>query len=344
MNLISAAVRKPRSAFEFPESGPYRRAFTLIELLVVIAIIAVLIALLLPAVQQAREAARRSQCKNNLKQIGLAMHNYHDAHNQFPPGAIWQGVGTAAPANGRDTSWGATWVTMILPYLDQAPLYNLYNFSLPARSGTAGSSTTPNTSIVKRPLTAMLCPSHPKMSSLLTQDWNGFAKGNYGINAGSGHMLDINHFRGVQRGIASAIAQWGASFADMTDGSSNVAAVAELVASDSTGDGKGAWGWCVAPMFCAMGTTTSVIMTPNYRPEPDCTPYALNSLTLPNYNTWNNPDCTGANARQATRSYHVGGTQVLMGDGAVRFVSSNINGQTWSNLLSTRDGNVLGEF
>src|SRR5688500_15342959 len=93
-----------------------RFGFTLIELLVVIAIIAVLIALLLPAVQQAREAARRSQCKNNLKQIGLALHNYEEIHKMLPPGAIWQGAsGTPAPENGRDANWGATWVTMLLP-------------------------------------------------------------------------------------------------------------------------------------------------------------------------------------------------------------------------------------
>src|SRR4051812_6730319 len=94
----------------------FKRGFTLIELLVVIAIIAVLIALLLPAVQQAREAARRSQCKNNLKQIGLALHNYHDTANTLPPG--WIGDPTGSNAGNR---WG--WGTMILPYLDQAPLY-----------------------------------------------------------------------------------------------------------------------------------------------------------------------------------------------------------------------------
>src|SRR6185436_9747421 len=104
-----------------------RTGFTLIELLVVIAIIAILIALLLPAVQQAREAARRTQCRNNLKQLGLALHNYHDAKNRFPQAVIW---GTW---NGQ--SWlpnHHTWLTMLLPYLDQAPLYNQVNFQAPA--------------------------------------------------------------------------------------------------------------------------------------------------------------------------------------------------------------------
>src|SRR5437879_1131540 len=102
-----------------------RGGFTLIELLVVIAIIAVLIALLLPAVQQARESARRTQCKNNLKQIGLAMHNYHDANLTFPYASTY-----FAPGNKH------TWVEFILPHIDQAPLYNSINFNIPNESST----------------------------------------------------------------------------------------------------------------------------------------------------------------------------------------------------------------
>ncbi|MFG0295400.1 MAG: DUF1559 domain-containing protein, partial [Maioricimonas sp. JB045] len=108
-----------------------RRGFTLIELLVVIAIIAILVALLLPAVQQAREAARRSQCKNNLKQIGLALHNYHDTHGSFPPGYIARYVSATDPAS-AETGPGFAWGTMILPFLDQSPTYNQLNFSLDA--------------------------------------------------------------------------------------------------------------------------------------------------------------------------------------------------------------------
>ena len=104
-----------------------RRGFTLIELLVVIAIIAVLVALLLPAVQQAREAARRTQCKNNLKQIGLALHNYHDVLLCFPPEAIH----TFQPQGPSPSARNFTWITMILPYVDQAPLYQSINFNAP---------------------------------------------------------------------------------------------------------------------------------------------------------------------------------------------------------------------
>ena len=129
-----------------------RRGFTLIELLVVIAIIAVLIALLLPAVQQAREAARRSQCTNNLKQIGLALHNYHDVYNTFPAGYIDQGVA----ANRGHYSW----TSAILPYIDQAPLSNLM------RVGDVPLSTnlTNNLTAMQTPLSGFACPSNPAPS------------------------------------------------------------------------------------------------------------------------------------------------------------------------------------
>ena len=130
------------------------RGFTLIELLVVIAIIAILIALLLPAVQQAREAARRTQCKNNLKQLGLAFHNYHDVTKTFPYG--WE-----LGQNLHLSSWGL----MLLPYLDQAPLYNQFNTSLPAiNEANAVGFQTPailaqNLQVIKTPLTVFMCPS-----------------------------------------------------------------------------------------------------------------------------------------------------------------------------------------
>ncbi|HLQ46430.1 MAG TPA: DUF1559 domain-containing protein, partial [Planctomycetaceae bacterium] len=125
----------------------HARGFTLIELLVVIAIIAILISLLLPAVQQAREAARRSQCKNNLKQIGLALQNYHSSANRFPPGYV---AGATYPATSN--GWG--WSAMILPYLDQAPLYRKINFGLPVEHPN-------NVTAIQTFVSAYLCPSDP---------------------------------------------------------------------------------------------------------------------------------------------------------------------------------------
>src|SRR5437879_3863735 len=122
-----------------------RRGFTLIELLVVIAVIAVLTALLLPAVQQAREAARRAQCRNNLKQLGIAFHNYHGCFNVFPPGYV---SGATYPA----TTNGWSWCAQLLPQLDQTPLYNSLNFSAPIESpaNLPGAATS---------LSFLLCPS-----------------------------------------------------------------------------------------------------------------------------------------------------------------------------------------
>ena len=122
-----------------------RRGFTLIELLVVIAIIAVLVSLLLPAVQQAREAARRTQCRNNLKQLGVALHNYHTAYNVFPPGYV---AGAAWPA----TTNGWSFYSQLLPYLDQSPLFDKINFNLPVEDPA-------NQPLVAVNLPALICPT-----------------------------------------------------------------------------------------------------------------------------------------------------------------------------------------
>ena len=129
--------------------------FTLIELLVVIAIIAILIALLLPAVQQAREAARRTQCKNNLKQLGLALHNYHDVHRAFPPGIVNQEGNTANDGARNRLNW--SWAVFVLPYIDQAPLFNQINPG-PVR-GTAAISDPVIRAVMQKPFPAFRCPS-----------------------------------------------------------------------------------------------------------------------------------------------------------------------------------------
>jgi prepilin-type N-terminal cleavage/methylation domain-containing protein/prepilin-type processing-associated H-X9-DG protein len=130
-----------------------RRGFTLIELLVVIAIIAVLIALLLPAVQSAREAARRAQCTNNLKQLGLAVHNYHSTYNAFPAEEMWMGATYGSQALGGSWSWNASWPVALLPNLEQVPLYNAYN------SGWAPDQNQNQTTISFNAIAVLFCPS-----------------------------------------------------------------------------------------------------------------------------------------------------------------------------------------
>tara|TARA_R110002111_G_scaffold227346_2_gene288880 strand:- start:1685 stop:2659 length:975 start_codon:yes stop_codon:yes gene_type:complete len=315
------------------------RGFTLIELLVVIAIIAILIALLLPAVQQAREAARRSTCKNSLKQIGLALHNYHDTHRTFPPGAVWYGVGSA-PANGRDANWGTTWVVQVLPFMDQAPLYNNYNMSLPARSTNASTGNSP----LQAKIAILRCPSQPGIDqSLLTQDFTGFSKITYAGSVGAGSTLTIADFNNnARRGIFSAIAQNGAKIRDITDGTSNTIMLGEIVTGTVTSDDKGAWGWCTGALFSGINGTG--VLTPNTTQNYDRTPYASNDTSNKDFNRRNNPDITGAGSGQAARSFHVGGVHVALTDGAVRFISENVDQTTYLNLMSISDGNVIGEF
>lgn len=310
----------------------------MIELLVVIAIIAILIALLLPAVQQAREAARRSTCKNNLKQLGLAMHNYHDTHRTFPPGAVWYGIGSA-PENGRDANWGTTWVVQVLPFMDQANLYNNYNMSLNARSANGNSTS----SVLQAKIPSLICPSQPGVDrSNLTQDFNGFSKITYAASVGAGSTLTRTDYTNPnRRGFFSAVAQNGAKIRDVTDGSSNSIMLSEIVVSISTGDDKGAWGWCTGALFS--GRNNNGILTPNAKVY-DATPYSSNNTSDNNFNRRNNPDRTGTLSGQAARSFHVGGVHATMGDGAVRFLSENIDQTTYLNLLSISDGNVIGEF
>lgn len=310
----------------------------MIELLVVIAIIAILIALLLPAVQQAREAARRSTCKNNLKQLGLAMHNYHDTHRTFPPGAVWYGIGSA-PENGRDANWGTTWVVQILPFMDQANLYNNYNMSLNARSANASSTD----SVLRAKIPSLICPSQPGVDrSNLSQDFNGFSKITYAASVGAGSTLTRSDYTNPnRRGFFSAVAQNGAKIRDVTDGSSNSIMLSEIVVGISSGDDKGAWGWCTGALFS--GRNSNGILTPNAKVL-DRTPYASNNTSDKNFNRRNSPDDINAGSGQAARSFHVGGVHATMGDGAVRFLSENIDQTTYLNLLSIADGNVVGEF
>jgi prepilin-type N-terminal cleavage/methylation domain-containing protein len=349
-----------------------KRGFTLIELLVVIAIIAILIALLLPAVQQAREAARRSTCKNNMKQIGLALHNYHDVSNQFPPGAVWLGDISnnqctpyfgggggcqssrgfrGAPSRGRDPSWGATWVTLILPYIDQSPLYNQYNPSLPNRHAANSAATD-----TKIPM--LVCPSHEPLRQSLTQSGGRFAKGNYGANFGRDDAMSISDWARqggvVYRSPMSAVAQEGQSLTDLKDGATNVILVGELIGFDSNSDGRGAWGHVMGPVvnanghdFCNPGNRN--VCRYNGRTDRVFVPNSTTQVDRPAHCGGQNPtrfctDCTGSGAGIGVRSRHTGGAHIMLGDGSVRFVSDNVDRRIWVDLFTSRGNEVQGQF
>ncbi|MFO1044045.1 MAG: DUF1559 domain-containing protein [Planctomycetaceae bacterium] len=320
-----------------------RIGFTLIELLVVIAIIAVLIALLLPAVQQAREAARRSQCKNNLKQIGLALHNYHDTMNIFPPESIWAlgNVGGYTPRN-------FSWLTLILPYIDQAPLYNSTNFSQPIWGQP----------IVSRQLSVLTCPSDPSSGVQ-----NGMASTNYAGDEGYDWWPRSNNVLG---GIFTL--RGTTRIRDVTDGTSNTILVGEVTTGgyccggNNMGAGK--------PVLAPGGYMRSAFVSPGYSdsqcasqqyPQPDgsanpCsqwTSFKSNpSVYKPTYIHYFgiNNDYMGAHSR------HVGGAHFLMADGGVRFLSQNMSYGTeaaisyvrgngvWGALNTMAGGETVGEF
>jgi prepilin-type N-terminal cleavage/methylation domain-containing protein len=321
-------------------STDQRSGFTLIELLVVIAIIAILVSLLLPAVQQAREAARRTQCKNHLKQWGLAMHNFHDAYNRLPYGS----------QNVRRR----TFVVQLWPYIEQSTLYGQYDQT---RDFHVSPNNTPSTTdgLISRPVAMYYCPSDPGNSGpgqYWKGDTNWRTRLNYVVNQGrwpEGASVPESQRQGLFRSHNTSNPQaptpGGFGFRDMTDGSSNSLAMAEILLPatdgavaaqrDSRGDamnnsGDSRW---------AFHTTLS----PNSS-SPDRLNDCGANASLPARNL----PCiaaTGSNPiAVAARSLHTGGVQVLLGDGSVRFVSQNIDLGTWRALGTIQNGEVMGEF
>lgn len=310
-----------------------KAGFTLIELLVVIAIIAILIALLLPAVQQAREAARRSTCKNNLKQIGLAMHNYHDTHRVFPF-AYREG-----PTKRR-----TCWFHMILPFVDQAPLYNLFE-SVPDNAANAFVSRPGFSDLFPVVVPSMVCPSNPGVPGRDVGAVGAF-QGNYGVclsGARRGGHIEGGTLIGITFGTTDGMFAFNSNtkFRDITDGTSNTIMASEgIVRPNQIGGARhgemgGYWG---SSPWGSCGFTTA---------EPPNTTvtdvnHSCKATTIVEAPCTSNT--TAGNQHNFTRSYHTGGVHVLLGDGVVRFISNNIDAPTFRNLGSIADGNIIGEF
>jgi prepilin-type N-terminal cleavage/methylation domain-containing protein len=313
-------------------TGKRARGFTLIELLVVIAIIAILIALLLPAVQQAREAARRTQCKNNLKQIGLALHNYHDVVLTFPPGALF-----------GDDDYG--WGTFILPYVDQANIYNKLDFinyadDLLARNGGHLPDTVRITIPLQKGLTdqvlpVFICPTnsmslfhspHRPTAGDLGQGLGGHARSDYKGCLGTGGGAVTGMFGKIKDTLGPT------RIRDCIDGTSNTMAVGDAY--------------------------TKFMRAVTGPPPADCSGNPDPNCNAQDFGVWVGTNNQHQNVVAETAlehipngerddsfaSQHVGGIQMVFADGSVHFISENIDMVTFGNLGDKADGNVVGSF
>jgi prepilin-type N-terminal cleavage/methylation domain-containing protein/prepilin-type processing-associated H-X9-DG protein len=350
-----------------------RRAFTLIELLVVIALSAILIALLLPAVQQAREAARRTQCKNNLHQLGLALHNYHDVYGQFPMTVFNEGDPNSTTQTWSDSSRG-NYLVRLLPYIDQAPLFNALNFSTvgtawncPDPTNTSNCNfealTDSNGKLYRHyAIPGFLCPSE---SSPLIDGHS--AKSNYALSMGNQAMpsqypctdfpgnnfgtgipghgnVDHDHWDPVHQASgagASGILRrmyWSAKIRDITDGTSNTIAGGEI--RPQCGD-HSRNGWLhFNSLWIA---TTAPINYPIACVREESiqvggVTYQWNTVPAGchHYANWQ--------TSQGFKSRHTGGAHFVLADGSARFISENIDYMTYQRLGDRRDGQVVGEF
>ena len=310
-----------------PEGG-----FTLIELLVVIAIIAILVALLLPAVQQAREAARRSSCKNNLKQLGLALHNYHDIHTVFPPGWVINKCPGVSDGNHRFTNGNPSWGFMILPMLEQSAIYDLQDFQQNAAcsgSPTGGILDAPTTAnSLNKTLPAFSCPSDIKPS----RGVNNFGTSSYVGCRGDDDLSGQDTTFANRNGMFWTNSK--VKMRDFTDGTSNTIMVGEISWNQYYAFGTGSaitrgglWGGFGQHKYDDMVTRTVNANRKINQSRPD-----------------------PGNDNDGFGSFHTGGAQFVLADGSVRFISENIDSTntspigTFQRLGIRNDGLVVGEF
>lgn len=325
-------------------SGQRRRSgFTLIELLVVIAIIAVLVALLLPAVQQAREAARRAQCRNNLKQMGLAVHNYEGTFLTLPASGL--------PSRGPGTwAWGHAWAAALMGYTEQDTVREAYDFhginSVHTGLIYTGFNVDNGRLLSGLKMGWMFCPSSPVPERGLagqTVPAAGVQSITYtAITGASNHSSMVNYDANANVNAATGRQSQGGAllpfkcmrFKDLTDGPSNTVLIGEQ--SDYCYQANGSKVDCRSDH--GHGFTMGVAFTDTRFFNSTTVRYGINEKSY----TQTGVKFYGAN--NPVQSVHEGGAHVLLGDGSVRFLNQSLNLQTLYDLCNRDDGNVIGEY
>ena len=310
----------------------FRTGFTLVELLVVIAIIGIMIALLLPAVQAAREAARRTQCSSNLRQVAVGMHNHASARRTFPPGVAWDNAFPWGPM-------GCTWIALIFPYIEQQQLYNTINHTAGMGHGPVGR----NDEVKTTRIPTMNCPSDQMQEGAFAF----YAKGNFAANNGLGPMQATADplCKGctIARRPGVFMNNSKTRFADLSDGASNTIMVAELIQGSSPSGSDPSGGW-QGVMHYWEGPLYQHDRTPNTS-IPDEMRYGWCGMPrniAPCAETFNHHLDT--KLFLSARSRHPGGVQAALCDGSVRFVSESILLQTWQDLGTPNDGRTLQQW
>jgi prepilin-type N-terminal cleavage/methylation domain-containing protein/prepilin-type processing-associated H-X9-DG protein len=340
-----------------------RSAFTLVELLVVIAIVAVLIALLVPAVQKVRAAAARIQCANNLKQVGLALHNYHDANGMFPPAVLMAYARDDAEEliGGAAHPFGPNWAVLLLPSVEQD---NLYRQANPASyPGTANPNDPTSYNLSWRAVRGAVVPTYrcpadsganvPFTDPKGRPPEGGWARGNY---AASGGSADTDHhiggdpalgetpFKGMSKGPVMAV-NFGCRITDITDGTATTFLVHEVRIGLNAADRRGTWamGMAGASIVCAGQDTNP---NPNNRIDEADEIEGCVDFWYPGIGSRDGMGCENkANAHSVTaqaRSRHPGGVNACFADGHIQFVKNTMSQLTWVQLQSTNDGQIPG--